>query len=239
MVFPGFCDKSAETGTVSDLWDMGKRCEYTVSSDECETVVESAEKDPGRIFLSNVLMTVIYEKHHLHVEYIPITFRPRQAGKNSINMKRIIKSADRHLEILSAFATESDTGGRTMKIQIRKILPESIAAVILIALSAYLLGGDVWTFWTWWLLALFMGMVAMPVTGRLFEGFEDKGWLFSKALAIAVTGFLTWFLVAVKLLPFTAATCIGVSVICGIFCAILFHVQLKKGIECYPSGKSS
>ena len=35
-------------------------------------------------------MTVIYEKHHLHVEYIPITFRPRQAGKNSINMKRII-----------------------------------------------------------------------------------------------------------------------------------------------------
>ena len=124
-----------------------------------------------------------------------------------------------------------------MKIQIRKILPESIAAVILIALSAYLLGGDVWTFWTWWLLALFMGMVAMPVTGRLFEEFEDKGWLFSKALAIAVTGFLTWFLVAVKLLPFTAATCIGVSVICGIFCAILFHVQLKKGIECYPSGK--
>ena len=48
--FQAFCDKSAETGTVSDLWDMGKRCEYTVSSDECETVVESAEKDPGRIF---------------------------------------------------------------------------------------------------------------------------------------------------------------------------------------------
>ena len=46
---------------------------------------------PGGFFLSNVLMTVIYEKHHLYVEYIPITFRPRQAGKNSINMKRIIK----------------------------------------------------------------------------------------------------------------------------------------------------
>ena len=45
---------------------------------------------PDGFFLSNVLMTVIYEKHHLHVEYIPITFRPRQAGKNSINMKRIM-----------------------------------------------------------------------------------------------------------------------------------------------------
>ena len=44
---------------------------------------------PDVFFIYNVLMTVIYEKHHLYVEYIPITFRPRQAGKNSINMKRI------------------------------------------------------------------------------------------------------------------------------------------------------
>lgn len=67
-----------------------------------------------------------------------------------------------------------------MKIQIRKILPESIAAVILIALSAYLLGGDVWTFWTWWLLALFMGMVAMPVTGRLLRDLKIKDGCFQK-----------------------------------------------------------
>ena len=124
-----------------------------------------------------------------------------------------------------------------MKMKIREILPEMIAGLVLVGLSAYLLKGDVWTFWTWWLLALFMGMVAMPVTGRLFEGFEDKGWLFSKVFAIAVTGFLTWFLVAVELLPFTTAVCIGVSVVCGIISAVLFHVQLKKGIECYPAGK--
>ena len=82
-----------------------------------------------------------------------------------------------------------------------------------------------------------MGMVAMPVTGRLFGGFEDRGWLFSKVLAIAVTGFLTWLLVAVEILTFTAAVCVGVSVAVGILCAVLFHVQLKHGIECYPSGK--
>ena len=124
-----------------------------------------------------------------------------------------------------------------MKMKIREILPEMIVGLVLVGLSAYLLKGDVWTFWTWWLLALFMGMVAMPATGRLFEGFEDKGWLFSKVFAIAVTGFLTGFLVAVELLPFTTAVCIGVSVVCGIICAVLFHVQLKKGIECYPAGK--
>ena len=124
-----------------------------------------------------------------------------------------------------------------MKKKIRELFPELTAAVLLTVLSAYLLGGDVWTFWTWWLLALFMGMVAMPVTGRLFGGFEDRGWLFSKVLAIAVTGFLTWLLVAVEILPFTAAVCVGVSVAVGILCAVLFHVQLKHGIECYPSGK--
>lgn len=89
----------------------------------------------------------------------------------------------------------------------------------------------------WWLLAFLMGMVAMPVTGRLFAGFEDKGWMFSKVLAITVTGFLTWFLVTAKILPFTAATCIGVSVVCAVGCGVLYHFQGKNGIDCFPSGK--
>ena len=46
---------------------------------------------PEDFNLSNVLMTVIYKKRDLGVYYIPITFRPRQGGKNSLNMKRIIK----------------------------------------------------------------------------------------------------------------------------------------------------
>lgn len=58
---------------------------------EGKQLAKVLKRIPDGFFLSNVLMTVIYEKHHLYVEYIPITFRPRQAGKNSINMKRIIK----------------------------------------------------------------------------------------------------------------------------------------------------
>jgi glycosyltransferase involved in cell wall biosynthesis len=52
---------------------------------------EVLKKIPEGFFLSNVLMTVIYEKNNLGVYYFPITFRPRQGGKNSINMKRIVK----------------------------------------------------------------------------------------------------------------------------------------------------
>ena len=80
-----------------------------------------------------------------------------------------------------------------MKKKIRELFPELTAAVILTVLSAYLLGGDVWTFWTWWLLALFMGMVAMPVTGRLFGGFEDRGWLFQRYLPLRLPDFSPGF----------------------------------------------
>lgn len=41
--------------------------------------------------LSNVLVSVIYGKKKLSVKYLPITFRPRQGGVNSINMKKIVK----------------------------------------------------------------------------------------------------------------------------------------------------
>ncbi len=44
---------------------------------------------PERFNLSNVLISVIYEKKKKRVLYIPITFRPRQGGVNSINMKKI------------------------------------------------------------------------------------------------------------------------------------------------------
>jgi glycosyltransferase involved in cell wall biosynthesis len=46
---------------------------------------------PDNYNLSNVIISVIYAKKKLAVKYLPITFRPRQGGVNSINMKKIIK----------------------------------------------------------------------------------------------------------------------------------------------------
>ena len=109
-----------------------------------------------------------------------------------------------------------------------------IPAAVLVALSAYLLQGDVWTFWTWYLLALVLGVAAMPLTGRLFRRFDDKGWIFSKVTAIAITGFLTWFLVTVKILKFTAVTCVAVTVIGTVLSILLYRKEQKDGFECIP-----
>ncbi len=51
---------------------------------------KALDKIPEGSDFTNILMTVIYEKNKMGVRYYPITFRPRQGGVNSINMKRII-----------------------------------------------------------------------------------------------------------------------------------------------------
>lgn len=109
-----------------------------------------------------------------------------------------------------------------------------IPAVLLVALSRVLLKGDVWTFWTWYLLAAVLGFLGMSVTGRMFRRFDDKGWVFSKVLSIAVTGFVTWLLITAGILPFTTATCIGVTVACGALALIFYERERKQGFESLP-----
>jgi len=46
---------------------------------------------PEKHNLSNVLLTVLYHKNKKKIMYYPITFRPRQGGVNSINIRKIIK----------------------------------------------------------------------------------------------------------------------------------------------------
>jgi len=41
--------------------------------------------------LANVVMTVLYTKRKKNMRYLPITFRPRQGGENSINLRKITK----------------------------------------------------------------------------------------------------------------------------------------------------
>ncbi|NLL02509.1 MAG: glycosyltransferase family 2 protein [Mollicutes bacterium] len=48
-------------------------------------------KMPKDFNLPNVMLTVMFLKNKESVKFIPITFRPRQGGKNTINLKSITK----------------------------------------------------------------------------------------------------------------------------------------------------
>ncbi|MBR2528439.1 MAG: hypothetical protein IKE58_08225 [Blautia sp.] len=114
-----------------------------------------------------------------------------------------------------------------------------LCLAILLAAGFFLLGSDVWSFYTWWLLAAVMGLSAMPVVGLLFGSFDDKGWIFSKAFAIALTGYLEWFLVSIKAIPFTTTSCVALVCVCAALFGTIYLKQSRRGIECLPLGKES
>lgn len=53
--------------------------------------------------LTNVLLSVLYQKHEQNIRCRPITFRPRQGGVNSINLKRIAGIGRQALKDFAAF----------------------------------------------------------------------------------------------------------------------------------------
>lgn len=58
---------------------------------EASKLKKSIKLIPKNYNLSNVIISVIYAKRGYKVKYIPITFRPRQGGVNSINLRKIVK----------------------------------------------------------------------------------------------------------------------------------------------------
>ena len=50
-----------------------------------------------------------------------------------------------------------------------------------------------------------MGAVFLPLTSRIFSKFFDRGYAFSKTIAILVTSYLVWLLGSLKVLPFGTA----------------------------------
>lgn len=89
-----------------------------------------------------------------------------------------------------------------------------LIAACLAAAAVFLLREDAISFFLWWGMILVLGGTFMPVTSLLFRKFDDRGWMFSKVIGVAVTGYVVWLLVVLKLIPFTSFTCMVVTVVC-------------------------
>ena len=109
-----------------------------------------------------------------------------------------------------------------------------LVSIALICLAFWLLGEDSRTFFSWWLLIWVMGCCFMPLTGMLFSKFRDKGWMFSKVLAIAISGYATWLLVTLGILKFTSFTCLIVTLFCIGANFVLAFYQGKKTSSVFP-----
>lgn len=83
-----------------------------------------------------------------------------------------------------------------------------VPAIFLLLMGFILLAGDFTSFLQWWGLVLLIGIIFMPLTNLVFSGFHDKGYLFSKTIGIAITGYLMWLLSSMRIMKFTPAGCI-------------------------------
>lgn len=64
-------------------------CPYRLMKKEC--LKKYIDRIPKDYNLTNVLLSVLFVKNKENVLFIPITFRPRQGGENSINIRKITK----------------------------------------------------------------------------------------------------------------------------------------------------
>ena len=69
-------------------------------------VEEYIQKMPADYNLPNVMLTTFGNYYHRKIRFIPISFRPRQGGVNSINVKKIVKIGRRALKDSRNFREE-------------------------------------------------------------------------------------------------------------------------------------
>ena len=74
--------------SVFTLWTADANAPFRLMS--AGSLKQHLHRIPEHFNLTNVLLTVLYEKAESRIRYIHITFRPRQGGENSIYLTKIV-----------------------------------------------------------------------------------------------------------------------------------------------------
>src|SRR5437868_10675045 len=67
----------------------------------------------------------------------------------------------------------------------------------------------------WWLVVQALGLAGLPLTGLLFRALPDRGYAFSKALGLLLTGYLAWLSAMLGLAPFGPALLVVCALLVG------------------------
>ena len=111
---------------------------------------------------------------------------------------------------------------------IAKLIVFAFSFIGLFYISSKLFGDELGEVLRWWLVLMCAGLAFMPLSMILFRRFKDSGWLFSKVIGIAVSGWLIWFLASVKLIKFTEGGCWFSLIFCFAANCALFLFYIRK-----------
>ena len=76
----------------------------------------------------------------------------------------------------------------------------------------------------WWFILFGLGLIFLPLTIRIFKNFFDKGYLFSRVIAIAVLSYTVWIGAHLKIAPFTQSEILAII---GLYILIIAFISLK------------
>ena len=83
------------------------------------------------------------------------------------------------------------------------------AFITLLVIAGSLFGKEKSEFFSWYFMIMLLGIINMPLTMLLTDRFRDSGWIVSKVIGIAFTGWLVWLLSSIKIATFSREKGIG------------------------------
>lgn len=99
--------------------------------------------------------------------------------------------------------------------------------VIAFIIAGKMFGDEFGEFFKWWACLLALGIIYLPASLLIFNDFKDCGFLFSKVIGIAFSGFLSWFLASIKLVPFTGMGTF-ITVIIGLILNVIVLIVCRR-----------
>ena len=75
--------------------------------------------------------------------------------------------------------------------------------IALVLISFFLLGTGAGYYVYWGALFIALGIIFLPLTDLVFGRFKNRGYMFSKVIAVAVAGYIQWLISSFHLVPFT------------------------------------
>jgi uncharacterized membrane protein len=103
-----------------------------------------------------------------------------------------------------------------------------LCCIAVVLCSIPLLRSDCGVYIKWCVMAVLFGLGFLPLTASLFSTFADRGWIFSKVIGIALSGFLAFALITSGAARFNEGTVIVCAAVLAAACWILRTIYGKK-----------
>ncbi len=100
--------------------------------------------------------------------------------------------------------------------------------IILIILANLGLKDDFIPFMQWWLVLLLLGLIFLPLTQKIFSSYHDNGYLFSKTIGIAISGYLMWLASSIRIMKFSSLSCVIIVNLCLSVNLLIFFKSKKE-----------